>query len=166
MVVEPSPVPPGLDEDVAAGLDALSESLAEANIWMSRLPLMAEEQFDLSATRMQVLGAVDAGEVRVQDVAESLWLSMSAASRNVDALVQDGLVDRQPDPEDRRATRLTVTEAGQERLEAIDRWRRELITEVYRGLGPDRVREVARAFADVGAQLRPIVERWHEDVSR
>lgn len=160
---DPRPVlsVPGLEPDIAADLDELADSLRLAQVWLSRLPLLAEEEFELSQTRMQVLGAIDGGARRVQDVAEAIWSSMSAASRNVDALVQDGLVDRQADPDDRRASLLQVTDAGVRRLREIDAWRRELITEVYRGLGPERVREVARAFADVGEQLQPVVERWH-----
>lgn len=125
-----------------------------------RLPLLVEEEFGLSRSRVQALQAVDAGATRVQDVADATLSSMSSASRNVDALARDGLVARGADPDDRRATRLRVTAAGARRLEQLDAWRRELITEVYRGLGPQRVREVVRALADVGEQLRPVVERW------
>jgi DNA-binding MarR family transcriptional regulator len=39
-----------------------------------------------------------------------------AVSRAIDALVRSGLVDRQPDPDNRRRLALRLTELGRERL--------------------------------------------------
>ena len=155
-----------LDPDIAADLDELADSLRLAQVWLARLPLLAEEEFGLSPSRLQTLRAVAGGATRVQDVAAATWTSMSTASRNVDTLVREGLLDRQADPDDRRASRLQLTPAGFRRLDEVDAWRRDVITEVYRGLGSDRVREVVRALADVGAQLEPVVERLRQRASR
>ena len=155
-----------LDPDIAADLDELADSLRLAQVWLARLPLLAEEEFGLSPSRMQTLRAVAGGAMRVQDVAAATWTSMSTASRNVDTLAREGLLDRQADPGDRRASRLQVTATGARRLDEVDAWRRDVITEVYRGLGSDRVREVVRALADVGAQLEPVVERLRQRASR
>jgi DNA-binding MarR family transcriptional regulator len=48
----------------------------------------------------------------VSEVAEQLSVDLSVASRQVAALVLAGYVVREPDPDDRRATRLRPTEAG------------------------------------------------------
>jgi DNA-binding MarR family transcriptional regulator len=45
-------------------------------------------------------------------VAEQLSVDLSVASRQVAALTLAGYVERERDPDDRRATRLRVTEAG------------------------------------------------------
>ena len=52
------------------------------------------------------------GHVRVSEVAERLSVDLSVASRQVTALVLAGYVEREPDPDDRRATRLRPTELG------------------------------------------------------
>jgi DNA-binding MarR family transcriptional regulator len=52
------------------------------------------------------------GHVRVSEVAEQLSVDLSVASRQVAALVLAGYVEREPDPDDRRATRLRPTELG------------------------------------------------------
>jgi DNA-binding MarR family transcriptional regulator len=52
------------------------------------------------------------GPVRVSEVAEQLSVDLSVASRQVAALALAGYVEREPDPDDRRATRLRITEAG------------------------------------------------------
>jgi MarR family 2-MHQ and catechol resistance regulon transcriptional repressor len=48
----------------------------------------------------------------VKSVAESLDLSLASASRAVDGLVRQGLVERAEDVEDRRVRRLTLTADG------------------------------------------------------
>ena len=52
------------------------------------------------------------GHVRVSEVAEQLSVDLSVASRQVAALVLAGYVERERDPDDRRATRLRPTELG------------------------------------------------------
>ena len=52
------------------------------------------------------------GPARVSDVAGHLGVDLSVASRQVQALIAAGYVEREPDPDDRRAQRLTITEAG------------------------------------------------------
>ena len=56
------------------------------------------------------------GPVRVSDVAERLHIDLSVASRQVTALVAAGYAEREPDPDDRRAYRVSVTEPGAEVL--------------------------------------------------
>ena len=52
------------------------------------------------------------GPVRVSEVAEQLSVDLSVASRQVAALVLAGYVERERDPDDRRAARLRITPAG------------------------------------------------------
>lgn len=52
------------------------------------------------------------GPARIGDIAQMLSVDGSVASRQVAALAAAGYVRREPDPEDRRAHRITTTEAG------------------------------------------------------
>jgi len=56
------------------------------------------------------------GPVRVSDIADRLRIDLSVASRQVTALVAAGYAEREPDPDDRRAFRVTATELGAEVL--------------------------------------------------
>lgn len=58
------------------------------------------------------------------DVVESLAMDKGAVSRQVQQLVDLGLVDRVEHPADRRARRLTVSVEGRRRLGALERERR------------------------------------------
>ena len=57
------------------------------------------------------------GPVRVSDVAHRLNVDLSVASRQLAALAAAGHVRRDSDPDDRRAHRHTITEAGRQALE-------------------------------------------------
>jgi DNA-binding MarR family transcriptional regulator len=54
---------------------------------------------------------------RVKDVARELHVDFSVASRQLTALATAGYIERLPDPEDRRAQLVSLTEAGVAALE-------------------------------------------------
>src|SRR4051812_25024861 len=69
---------------------------------------------ELGSQGFVALGAIHvAGPARVSDVARRLRVDLSVASRQVAALTAAGYVRRQPDPEDRRAQLVSLTEAGE-----------------------------------------------------
>ena len=64
-----------------------------------------------------LLAAVDsANGGTLNQVAERVGRGAPAVSRAVDTLVRAGLVDRQPDPSNRRRLQLRLTEMGRQRL--------------------------------------------------
>jgi len=52
--------------------------------------------------------------IRMKDLAKNATLSTSGLTSLVDRLEKGGLVQRNPDPNDRRATRITLTDQGVE----------------------------------------------------
>ncbi len=65
------------------------------------------------------------GSQRAATVAEHLELDKGAVSRHVQHLLDLGLLDRTPDPDDGRATLLALSEDGARRLSAVDQHRRQ-----------------------------------------
>ena len=65
------------------------------------------------------------GPMRAADLSDAFGMDKGGVSRQVQALVDLGLVERQPDPEDRRAILLDATAEGRERLSAVRRHRRD-----------------------------------------
>ncbi|WP_229399395.1 MarR family winged helix-turn-helix transcriptional regulator [Micromonospora okii] len=59
-----------------------------------------------------------ADESRLTDLAGRLGVSKGTLSRQINALEALGLVRREPDPDDRRAWRLSLTGEGQRRFDA------------------------------------------------
>lgn len=67
------------------------------------------------------------GPVRLTELSTSLGLDPSSVSRQVTALERSGWVTREEDPDDGRATRLRLTEAGNEVVEVLRKARAEAL---------------------------------------
>jgi len=76
--------------------------------------------YDVSVTQCYALETlVKQGPLRLQSLAEIMYLDKSTASRVINALERKGYVTRVEDVEDRRAIRIQSTSAGQELYKAI-----------------------------------------------
>ena len=76
------------------------------------------EAIELTGERIEVAGTAVLsrlellGPSRLTDLAAALGLDPSSVSRQVAAVERSGWVTREPDPDDRRASRLLLTDAG------------------------------------------------------
>lgn len=66
----------------------------------------------LTGTRYGFLQTLNHGDARLGELARRLLVSAPVASRTVDSLEADGLVERRTDPEDARALLISVTDLG------------------------------------------------------
>lgn len=86
------------------------------------------------------------GEVTASDVAERLMLDKGHLSRTIKELEELGLIVRTPDPRDGRASLLSVTEFGTERLKFARNPGRESLAAALTDFTPDDVRGASRLF--------------------
>ena len=81
----------------------------------------------LSGPRLRLLMAVEeVGRLRMGDLAEDLGITARTVTTLVDALEREGLLARLPDPIDRRATLLALTEKARTQFEQIRSLQMEL----------------------------------------
>lgn len=94
------------------------------------------------------------GAMRLGDLAESMRLDASTVSRHVQALGDHGLVRRDPDPADGRASIIDVTDDGRTALRLTFDQRRAFVTEAMADWSDDdrdRLRhDILRLTADLG----------------
>ncbi len=78
------------------------------------------ERAGLTLSDYEVLLHLDraGSRLRMTDLAESVLLTASGTTRAVDRLERDGFVRRSPDPDDGRATFVSLTAAGRRRFRA------------------------------------------------
>ncbi|WP_082499053.1 MULTISPECIES: MarR family winged helix-turn-helix transcriptional regulator [unclassified Rathayibacter] len=101
---------------IAADFRALVQF--ETDVWnqVERRLRAVDGAVSLGRHRILELAATDRATTRVQDVSDDLLITVGAASRLIDRLEADGLVERTPHPSDRRGSILLPTEAGRRAL--------------------------------------------------
>ena len=85
-----------------------------------------------------ILGAEQDG-ARVSEVAGRVGVTLPATGRLLRRLERRGLLALETDPDDRRATRARLTEAGQATRDAILAYRRRMLTDVAHAVTLPRV---------------------------
>ncbi len=79
------------------------------------------------------------GSLRVGDLAQALRITVGGTSKLVDRIERAGLIRREPDPDDRRASRVALTDAGKRKLAAAGKtYEAELATILDAALSPDK----------------------------
>ena len=111
------------------------------------------DQHGVSLSQLKALHALqNADELTVKQVGELLGLSLPAASRAIDGLVDRELVDRFECAADRRSRLVRLTPAGAQILERVSRARFAGIEQFVESLSPAERDGLAQA-------LSPILER-------
>ena len=98
------------------------------------------------------------GPMRVTDLAEAKQADPSTVSRQAAQLVKAGLVRREADPEDGRASRLAITETGLAACRKLHDAREAFLVEALGGWPAERVEAFVELFTEfnsaVEARLR------------
>lgn len=110
----------------------------------------------LSLSQLSALATVERlGSARLGDLAAAERVSAPTMSRLVASLQEAGLLERASDPEDARATVLTLSRAGAQRLDEVRESRTALLADRLSRLSPD---DLARLEAAL-----PVLESLVED---
>ena len=159
---DPAPPGAGARARVASTAGDEVEPLTEAMLTASRVLVavsarslhQVEDKVTLPQFRALVVLA-SRGSMRLTQMAEHLAVNPSTAMRMAERLHAAGMIDRAPNPENRRESILALTEAGREVVEqATARRRAEIATIVARMPRAHRAGLVAalRAFNDASGE--------------
>ena len=89
----------------------------EILLW-DRVDARLRATHDLTLARFQTLHALADGPLRIGDLAHRMSITVGGTSKLTDRMVALGLLAREPDPADRRASRVLLTAAGRGALDA------------------------------------------------
>lgn len=146
----------------AAATDQLAEDLYGLLVFLNKSCsgdlFEAMGLLELSITQLKLLHQLDlAGrELTLKQAAESVPLSLPAASRTVDDLVRRGIVERHEDLEDRRMKRVSLTPGGRRLIRTVNEARLNGLEQFTTTLNEDE-RQI------LGAALTRLLQR--EDVA-
>ncbi|MHA3703739.1 MarR family winged helix-turn-helix transcriptional regulator [Jatrophihabitans sp. YIM 134969] len=149
---------PGTTPDKLAAVGRLADQLGQTvhTLQRARAQMLAHAGAGGAdwTTRVVLAKIVMTGPKRVTELAEAVGADASTVSRQVAAMVKDGLLERQADPGDGRASLLVATEDGRV---AVDRFREA------------RTRELAGTLdawsPEDCATLADLLERFTTDIS-
>jgi DNA-binding MarR family transcriptional regulator len=115
------------------------------------------QEADISFTQLKCLGLLSDAEAPVSlgRLSDELGLSLPAASRAVDGLVQRGEVKRAEDPKDRRCKLVSVSAKGRATYERVVAARLAGIERFVETLEPTERDALERALAPIVERLGP-----------
>lgn len=100
--------------------ETLAEALRSVAHQLRRISVESLARWEVSPSQSRALRVLTRhGSIRLTELSEHLRIAPRSATEVVDDLQAKGLVERRPDPQDRRATLVCVTEHGIEIGEAI-----------------------------------------------
>ncbi|HEY1988086.1 MAG TPA: MarR family winged helix-turn-helix transcriptional regulator [Acidimicrobiales bacterium] len=121
---------PGAGGSVPADLERALTQVARAIIHLGipRHALAEGESID-KAGYWLLVRVSETGPVRLSDLAAAVELDLSTVSRQMGALVNGGLITKEPDPHDGRASFLSLSARGAAVLESVSEARRQALAD-------------------------------------
>jgi len=94
-----------------------------------------------------------AGELNLKDLAARLGLDNSTLSRTVESLVQEGLAERTPSKEDRRATVIRLNAKGRAARDRINSTWNRICRAMFRGIPQEKHSQLIESVSLVAELL-------------
>jgi len=124
----------------------------------------AAGRFGMTRAKWAVLARLDRFEgLKQTELAEMLDLQPITLTRLLDGLANNGLIERRPDPDDRRAKRLFLTPAARPLLERLTALGEDLMETALAGLEPSDVDALLGRLTTVKENLRKAIQKQHTD---
>ncbi|MGH9379480.1 MAG: MarR family winged helix-turn-helix transcriptional regulator [Thermoanaerobaculia bacterium] len=122
----------------------LADLLSRTNRRLRRHARRELGPLGVTPSQLRALRALLDGPLRVSDLARCLGVVPRSATSVVDGLEAGGFVERRPDPADRRATRVALTETGAGVLGRLRAGRRAGVAELLDRLSAAEQSELIR----------------------
>ncbi len=100
------------------------------------------------------------------DLADVLELQPISLVRLLDRLVEHGLLERRPDPRDRRANKLFLTKTGRRLVDDLDSLRDAIATDVLRDIPAEAIRTSLDTLVDIKDRIKGVSENPEDVVAK
>lgn len=132
--------------------DTLADSFWSVARQLRHLSRTSLEPWNISPSHSRaVVVLMRHGEMRLSELSDHLRIAARSATEVVDALQEHGFVERRPDPADRRATLVALTEQGWRAGAAIREARSKQTQEFFEVLSPEDRADLVRILRRLGA---------------
>lgn len=149
---------PPLDRETSAALRP-GDHKAELRLWLRMLTCATliesgirkrlRESFDITLPRFDLMAQLDKtpGGLTLGELSQRMMVSNGNVTAIVEALLAQGLIDRQPSAQDRRAQVVSLTQQGRDAFHGMAEAHEAWIAEIFAGLEP---RDVDQLMALLG----------------
>jgi MarR family transcriptional regulator for hemolysin len=121
-------------------------------------------QFGITRAQWAVLVRLERSEgLNQTELADMLDLQPITLTRLLDKLSDSGLIERRPDPGDRRAKRLFLAPAARPLLKRLAELGEETMTSTLAGIDPESIEKMVSQLALVKENLRRLIQQRHAD---
>ena len=159
-------IEPGVASGPSAGnvdrfdqaLQTVARSITQVRLH-ERLLGLAGLRLDRAGAALLFKLSAKSDSLRVTDLAEMLGVDPPTVTRKVQQLEREGMVVRQTDPDDRRASRIRLTPAGRRTIERVRRARRSWLEQLLHEWDDDDL----SALADLLGRFAEDLERDLDD---
>ncbi len=158
MTTQSDPGEPG--DDVPPAAPSLAELYLRTAHRIRRRSAPSYEQFGLTESQARALRVISRySRPRMADLAQALEVVPRSITSMVDTLEAAGFVAREPDPTDRRATIVVLTDAGRSVLEQVGRMRAEAAEQLFAKLSGEEQGELRRLLEVLDSGEEPLPSR-------
>jgi MarR family transcriptional regulator, transcriptional regulator for hemolysin len=120
-------------------------------------------RYGMTRAQWQVLSRLERCEgLKQSELAEMLDLQPITLTRLVDRLCDNGLIERRPDPNDRRAKRLFLTQEARPLMDRIAVLGEEIMSNVLAGIDGDDVEFMLTKLGRAKENLREAIQKSTE----
>jgi MarR family transcriptional regulator for hemolysin len=118
-------------------------------------------QYGLSRAQWVVLVRLDRSEgLKQSELADILDLQPISLTRLLDRLAENGLIERRPDPNDRRANRLYIKPAARPIIDKLSKLGIDMMEEVLAGLDQQSNERLLRDLSCMKDNLRAAINSY------
>jgi DNA-binding MarR family transcriptional regulator len=139
-------------------LQTVARSITQVRLH-ERLLRLAGVRLDRAGATLLFKLSAKGDSLRVTDLAEILGVDTPTVTRKVQQLERDGMVVRQTDADDRRASRIRLTPAGRRTIERVRRARRAWLGQLMQDWDDDDL----SVLADLLGRFAKDLERDQDD---
>ena len=157
------PVPSNEDLDrIAASLQVLARSSNQARAHEHLLQEAGVRLDRAGAALLYKLHVHTDSSFRVSELAERLGIDAPAVTRKVQQLERLGFVSRESDPEDKRATRIRLTNSGEETLQLVLKAHKKQLARLLEDWTADELRTFSSSMNKFAEALTKDMENYRD----
>jgi len=116
------------------------------HIMRAQIHQLASGKYGITSSQFHTIRRISQGDASVSALADCMRVSRPNVSRAVDDLVNNGLVNRKRDPDDRRNIHLSLTEKGKKMIKNLHKKYGRILADQFSILSDEELRVLSSAL--------------------